>query len=338
MKLLVVLLVFFSISVLAAEALPLHAVKDAQGKLYYTGRIPHPDGKSKLKPSQKYLIGAVSYPKTLNRDLSKLSQVLNQGSCGSCVYFGVTSTWLDTMILRGQPSIVTSPQYLMDCAERRHMCGGSLFEYVGPGLAKKGGAPLLSEYPYEASNQSCQGEPTLHGKALEAKLIDNSPKSIIGALNDARAVAVTIGAGGSFMNYKSGIFSSCSGVRTNHQVELVDYNCESAIDAQGNCVFDAEGKLPEGVGYWVMRNSWGTGWGDHGWIKIKITDSSGSRCNNIAEEAGIIEVGDPLPPPGPKVFAMESQAVTLKVTLSQDALATPTKAKQILQPFVDNLK
>lgn len=338
MKILIAILVQLASCTIFAADLPLHAVADKHGKLFYTGKLPRPKGITEIPVSREYLVKDAVYPKTLNRDRSKLSKVIDQGQCGSCVYHAVTSTWQDTMILRGMPVLDTSPQYLMDCAERRWMCGGSFFEYVAAGLVAKGGSALRSEYPYRASNQSCKGSPALHGKVLSMRLIDPSQKSIIAALNDNRTVAATIGAGGSFMNPVGGVVQGCSNIATNHQVEPIDYDCEAAVDAQGKCAFNAQGNLPNGVGSWIVRNSWGQWGGDGGFFKIKMTSSAGKKCFNITEEVGIIDVGDPLPPPGPQVFSMESPAMVLKVTLPADSKKSVDQAKAIIQPFLNNLK
>jgi C1A family cysteine protease len=57
------------------------------------------------------------------------------------------------------------------------------------------------------------------------------------------------------------------------------------LDANGNCVFDAKGNLPNGTGLWLIRNSWGTSWGDKGYVTMKATDSKGLRCNGVATDA-----------------------------------------------------
>lgn len=315
-----------------------HKLLDGEGRAFYTGRISPPSDRLAEVPSLKYLIGEASYPKTLKRDISKLSEVLDQGSCGSCVYHGCSSAWMDTMILAGLPYLRIAPRYMMECAARDWGCSGSYAEKYWTGAVAKGGSALEKDYPYSPSQRACQGSPQLYGKILGFKIIDNSPKSSIAAMNDRKALAVTIGAGGSFMNYKSGVFSACSSVATNHQVEVYDYDCETAVDANGNCVFDANGKLPPGVGFWYMRNSWGTSWGDHGLIKIKMTDSRGNRCNNIMEEVSIVDVGVPIPPPGPVSFDMESPAMTLKVSMPSGAKVSADEAKAIIKPFLDSLK
>lgn len=334
-----ILLCFFSLFLMADNDLKKFEVSDGE-HVYYTGRIAPPADRVEEIPSLKYLIEDASYPKTLNRDFSKLSPIIDQKACGSCVYFAVTRTWADTMILRGMPLVMTAPKYLMDCAARDWGCSGSFFTKVAGGLVSKGGSALEAEYPYRPQQGSCQGSPKLYGKALAMRLIDNSAKSIIAALNDKRAVAVTIGAGGAFMNGgKNGqVFSACSNVGTNHQVSLYDYDCESSVDENGKCVFNAQGNLPPGVGFWYLANSWGLSFGTSGVIKIRMTDSSGRKCNNLTEEAGVIDVGDPLPPPGPVSFDMDSPVMTLKVTLASESKVSVSEAKAVIQPFLDSLK
>jgi len=74
---------------------------------------------------------------------------------------------------------------------------------------------------------------------------------------------VTVTADGNMKRYKSGIFDSCSNGGTNHIVALVGWN---DLDKT-----------------WVMRNSWGTDWGEGGYMRIKW------GCSRIGEEATFVE-------------------------------------------------
>merc|ERR1712179_266258 len=63
----------------------------------------------------------------------------------------------------------------------------------------------------------------------------------------------------SFQHYSSGIYSDrlCKWGRLNHAVLLVGYN-----------------KDTEGEHYWIVKNSWGTGWGQGGYIHMKMGENS----------------------------------------------------------------
>lgn len=231
--------------------------------------------------------------------MAPLPPIFDQGNCGSCVYNSVVMNLEYHFKLRGKELPRLSRQFLMDCAAP-WSCGGSFFSKVADGLLAKGGTPTEANYKYVARNQSCKGIPSeLLGKIEKAPIIRNSAKSIIGALNKLYPVSVTVGADNSFMSYQSGVYNACRNTATNHEVLIIGYDCESSVDADGKCVFDANGKLPPGVGTWTVVNSWGL-WGDHGLIVMKMTNSQGRLCNNVAEEAGILESGiNPTPTPTP---------------------------------------
>ena len=94
-----------------------------------------------------------------------------------------------------------------------------------------------------------------------------------------KPLATEVAADDGFQNYQSGVYSNCSSTSIDHMVELVGYSCE------GKCDFDLAGNLPNGVGYYIIKNSWGPGWGEKGYIRIKATNKKGKRCDAIATEA-----------------------------------------------------
>jgi cathepsin L len=61
-----------------------------------------------------------------------------------------------------------------------------------------------------------------------------------------------------FQSYKSGILnSSACGTNLDHAITAVGYGTESGVD------------------YYIVRNSWGAGWGDKGYIKIAAVKGEG---------------------------------------------------------------
>ena len=62
-----------------------------------------------------------------------------------------------------------------------------------------------------------------------------------------------------FQSYKSGIFTSTScGTATNHATNIVGWGAD-----------------PIYGDYWIMRNSWGTGWGESGYMRMQVAVGAG---------------------------------------------------------------
>merc|ERR1712178_567954 len=64
----------------------------------------------------------------------------------------------------------------------------------------------------------------------------------------------------SFQHYTSGILSGNCGTNLDHGVLAVGYD--------------------SGAGYWLVKNSWGTSWGDQGYIKLSQT---GNVCGILSQ-------------------------------------------------------
>jgi len=74
-------------------------------------------------------------------------------------------------------------------------------------------------------------------------------------------VNVAVAAGNNvFRNYSSGIISSDSGCPTeiDHAIVAVGYGVE------------------DGVQYYIVRNSWGTSWGEDGYVRIETSGGRGT--------------------------------------------------------------
>lgn len=91
----------------------------------------------------------------------------------------------------------------------------------------------------------------------------NNPSALLQAVAK-QPVSVAVQASSShFMSYRSGILDSTTcGTNLNHAVTLVGYGRDAA----------------RGIDYWIIKNSWGTAWGEKGYIRIRRTPSGAGIC------------------------------------------------------------
>jgi hypothetical protein len=255
-------------------------------------------------------------------EFGELPPIKDQGTCGSCVYFALTWAFEASNWLRGHATPILSPRHLMNCSGEGIQCNGAWATGVSEGLIKLGGLVSEDAYPYRPVTGRCQvpdGE-ELHGRIESAEVIPGTPRDILYALHQRQAVAITIGANGSFMAFKGGVYNACSQTATNHEMVIDEVDCEGHENPDGSCKFDENGNLPPGVGSYGGPNSWGLDFGDNGRFKIKITDKNGRKCNRIAEEALVLHTGIPLPPEGPVEFDVANNSVP------------PTKVHIVVEP------
>jgi len=76
-----------------------------------------------------------------------------------------------------------------------------------------------------------------------------------------RPVSVAVSAGNSYwMNYAGGIINKC-GTGVDHGVLLVGVFQNSTVN------------------YWKIKNSWGTTWGENGYIRVDRSVLNGNLCD-----------------------------------------------------------
>ena len=194
-----------------------------------------------------------------------LTPIQNQGNCGSCWAFSTTSTFADTILIHDQQTRSLSQQYLVSCDNHGWNCKGGWFAHD---MFQEFGAVYSSDLPYTGKDSSCPANLQYHEK-IENWAYVGSPSGSLPDTNDIKRaimdfgpVSVAVNVTFSFQFYRSGIFSSCDKSTENdlnHAVNLVGWNDDG--------------------GYWIMRNSWGKGWGENGYMRIKY------GCNLIGFSA-----------------------------------------------------
>ena len=191
----------------------------------------------------------------------------HQGGCGSCWAFSITAVVEALQLIENPgPTLDLSEQSLVSCSGKGSCSGGwfNAFDYAAStGLAEE------VQFPYKASQVSCKSGLTPKVKISKWAYLSNGEKSLTTAqlktaIRTYGPIATVVNA--SFTSYQSGIYNSCNSSSFNHMVTLEGWS-------------DDEG------GYWIMRNSWGTEWGEAGYMRIRYTDSNGNKCNRIGEIA-----------------------------------------------------
>jgi len=209
-------------------------------------------------------------PKSFDwRDKGAITKVKNQGQCGSCWAFSVAENVESVWILAGKAdnkSLALSTQQIVDCDNSDDGCGGgdtpTAFDYI----IKAGGLESESKYPYKARDGRC----AFKAENVVTKISSwkyatqsNNEETMKNNLVSWAPLSICVDAA-KWQWYSGGIMTKKDcGDDLDHCVQVVGYN--------------GDGHVP----YWIVRNSWGSSWGEHGYINLEF----GKDTCGCAEEA-----------------------------------------------------
>ncbi len=219
---------------------------------------------------------------------SMVTPVRYQAQCGSCWAFTSVAVVESNYMIRRNVTIDLSEQHLLDCAEAQQpiyrngqvyyiknkagTCQGGwygpVFEYL-----RTNSAALESQIPYKNAQGACRASSTNKYKIVAWGYV--KPDAGIPTVSEMKEalckygpIAACVKVTPALQAYKSGIFdefASVSGERDiNHAITIVGWD-----DSKES---------------YLVKNSWGTQWGDKGYVWIKY------GCNNIGYGAAWIVV------------------------------------------------
>ena len=217
-------------------------------------------------PSVRMLESTVqSLPSSFDwRSHNGVTPIKDQGNCGDCWAFSTVGALESQIRLQNNKSVDLSEQYLLSCNVDGYSCNGGWWAHPyhmnKDGQDNNGpGAVLAAEKPYTGTDSACGGKYDHPYKIYDwAYVASDDAVPTVQAIKQAiytyGPISAGVYAGSYFQAYSGGIFNTSeSSDKINHAIMLVGWNDD----------------LGPGKGYWILRNSWGTSWGESGYMRIR---------------------------------------------------------------------
>jgi|GEM_PF-1756066 C1A family cysteine protease len=203
----------------------------------------------------------------------KCTTVKDQGQCGSCWSFASCGSLECDVKIWDNNVRSFSEQWLINCDQACSACNGG---WCPDSMFTIFGGVYEADLPYASSSGTstgtCASSYTYHEKPVGYHQIANNPTDaqIKQAIYDYGPVWAGVDAGNNFQAYTNGIMTASDGTSIDHAIVLVGW------DDTNNC--------------WILRNSWGTSWGENGgYMRIGYGVSGvGTNATYFMYKTGII--------------------------------------------------
>jgi C1A family cysteine protease len=229
-------------------------------------------GGSAIGPNDAHLgeleVGEIADSVDWSTDASVVNPVKDQGQCGSCWAFSAVGTVESAYAIAAGKLGSYAEQQLVDCDTTggSQGCNGGFNQY-GISYIGSTGIAAESSYPYTATDGSCRASSVSKELAAGAVSGYQSVGKNNAALQSAITsgpVSVTVDADNSWQSYRSGVLSKSCGIfgQIDHAVIAVGY--DTSADT------------------FKIRNSWGSSWGEGGYVRVSNSVSNPYCLYNTA--------------------------------------------------------
>ena len=189
------------------------------------------------------------------REMLGVTPIKNQAQCGSCWAFAAHAVLESQLLIQTGIEYDLSEQQLVDCTPFCYGCSGGNTEYAWSYL-QWDPVRIEADYPYEAIDNECRAKLyPAYVRTVGYDAFYGSEEAIKEALMDYGPVATSMNATDAMKSYTGGCYEDDSNKQVNHAVVIVGWD-DTVCDG----------------GSWIVKNSWGTSWGDEGYFYIRRGD------------------------------------------------------------------
>lgn len=189
------------------------------------------------------------------REKNAVTDVKNQGECGSCWAFSTTGNIEGRHAIKTGQLVSLSEQELVDCDKVDLGCNGGLPYQAYEEIMRIGGLVGEEDYPYKGRKGTCEFQKSeVKATITGREKVSTDEDQIAAYVNENGPVSIGINAN-AMQFYTGGIsdpFSFlCNPNHLDHGVLITGYGVDN------------------GEKFWTIKNSWGPNWGEKGYYRVK---------------------------------------------------------------------